>query len=184
MKIYVSLLLATFVSFVALAQDDLVITASKKVSKAVTPTQVVDSLQKKFPDAKAVEYYQTPAGGVARGWAVSEDDNLEGGTIDYYTLAFKRDDAQYYGLYKADGTLVKSKFEEKNVELPDAVKTSLKKLGGGDYKNYTLLSKNYFKNVNHSTAKEYYEVSAVSKSNKKDKKTVIIDPAGNVIKVK
>lgn len=181
---YVLLLLATFVSFVASAQDDLVITASKKVSKEVTPKQVVDSLEKRFPDAKSIEYYETAAKDASKGWAVTEQDNLNGGSIDFYTLSFKRDNAQYYGLYKSDGTLVRSKFEQKDVELPAPVVTKLKSMAAGDYKGYTLLSKEYFKSVNHTDMKEYYEVKAVNNKNGGKKKTVIIDPAGNVLKVK
>lgn len=184
MKKYIPLLLLICLLEQAFAQD-IVIHASKPVSESVAPQQLADSLKKRFPNAEAVQYYQTPADGVRKGWSIEEDDQLTSDeTIEFYTLSFKRDDAQYYALYKADGTLVKSKFEEKNVTLPDAVKNTLKTMAGSDYKNYTVQSKEHFKNIDHNTMKEYYEVTAVSKKDKKDKKTVILTADGKIIKVK
>jgi len=178
--------LALFISAFAFAQkDDIVIQASKKTTKELTPTQIIDSLNKLFPDAKSLEYYETPARAVNNGWAVTEEDNLPSGEeVQYYTVSFKRSDFQYYALFRADGLLVMSKFQEKETLLPEAVKTSLLNLKNTDYKDYILYSKDYFKEVNQGKQKEYYQVVAVNKTNEKDKKTVILDPTGKVLKVK
>ena len=49
------------------------IKASKTTTKDSTPQQVIDTLKKRFPNAEAVQYYQTSAA-AANGWAVSEED--------------------------------------------------------------------------------------------------------------
>ncbi len=164
-----------------LAQDEIIIKGSGAVpiSKAQTPEKVISKLEQDFPDAQAIKYFKvTPE--MVKKWAVTEEDNLQPGEkIDHYTISFTRDDVKYYGLYDADGNLLMSKFEQKEVNLPDAVKTSLKKLGEG--KGYKLVSKSYYKTTNHNKNKEYYEVTA---SNGKKTKKVIVDPSGNVIKIK
>src|ERR1700744_1029196 len=94
-----------FIGMVALAwlpglcQDEAVIIhASTKVSRKMTPQQVVDSLNARFPDARSVKYYKIPADAAKKGWTVSKDDNLRSGeSIDYYTITFKRNDLDYYG---------------------------------------------------------------------------------------
>jgi len=178
--------LALFISAFSFAQqDDIVIQASKKTTKELTPTQIIDSLNRLFPDAKSVDYYETPARAVTNGWEVTAEDNLStSDEIQYYTVSFKRSDFQYYALFRADGLLVKSKYQEKETQLPEAVKTSLMQLKTTAYKDYILYSKEYFKEVNQDKSKEYYQIVAVNKTNEKDKKTVILDPTGKVLKVK
>lgn len=183
MKSFFLLAITIVTSFIATAQE-IYIDATKKISKDITPSQVVDSLIKRFPNAKAVEYYKASSQAAANGWSVSENDDLDGDDVDYYVLSFKKSDSKYYGLFKADGTLIRSSFQQSGVALPDAVKTTLKSLGGGDYKDYNLLSKTYYKSINHSDNTEYYVVSAVKKNDPKAKKTITIDTQGKVLKVK
>jgi hypothetical protein len=181
MKKLLLLSLVAFIAFQVKAQEDIVITGSKKINKKLTPQQVIDSLEKKFPDAKSVKYYKAPASGVDNGWAVTEEDNIStDASVEYYTISFKRDDLQYYGLYAPDGTLVQAKIQQKVEELPAAIKTSLTKLSES-YPGYKIVSKNYYKKLNYSKSKEYYEVVA-----KKDKetKTLYYDPDGTLVKVK
>src|ERR1700755_2023017 len=88
---------------------DLVIEGSSKINRHLTPQQVIDSLNKTFPDAKSVRYFKTPPDAARRGWTVKEENNLSPGeTIDYYTISFKRANMKYYGLYTRDGRLVNS----------------------------------------------------------------------------
>ena len=68
-------------SFYVSAQEGdsaLVVRASKPISRELTPQQVIDSLQKRFPNAEAVQYYKTPKEGVVNGWQVTEDGNDDG----------------------------------------------------------------------------------------------------------
>jgi hypothetical protein len=163
------------------AQGDITITGTKKISKKMTPSQVLDSLHARFPDAKAISYYKVPADAAAKGWEISKEDNL--GTdevVDLYTIRFKRNDFRYYGLYKPDGTLVMSKYEEEVTHIPDTVKNSILRLGEL-YPGYKVTSKTYYKNTNYSKTKEYYEFVAV---NGKNKKKVYYDPDGTLIKIK
>lgn len=188
MKKYLFLTATLLVSGFLHAQtsdDDIVIKGSRPTTMELTPRQVIDSLKKRFPNAKAVKYYQTPASAVKDGWSVTDDDNLEpGSTIDRYTLSFKRSDFKYYALFKADGTLIQSKYEQYGANLPSAVKTSLKQLAGTDYKDYTIVSRTFYRRRNEDKKTEYYEVKAVKKSDSKVTKTVILDPTGKVIKVR
>lgn len=166
------------------AQDnEIVIRGSKKITMEMTPRQVIDSLKKRFPNAKAVQYYQTSAAATKAGWSVTEQDNMDPEfKIDHYTLSFKRDDFKYYGLFRADGTLVRSKYQEYSTHLPDAVKTSLKGLAGGDYKDYTILSKTFYRERNADGKNEYYEVKAIKKGNNNEVKTITLDASGKILK--
>jgi hypothetical protein len=187
MKKYL-LFATTLVSSIALyAQqepDQMVIKGSKHTDMAHTPQQIIDSLHKRFPDAKSIDYYQTPATAAKNGWTVSQEDDLDwGNEIEYYTLKFKRSDFQYYALFKANGTLVSSKYEETEAHLPDAVTAAIKQLGATDYKEYKLYSKKYFKTVNEGKTKEYYEITGIKISDNKTKKTITMDATGKVLKV-
>ena len=165
----------------ALAQDDKVITGTKSISKKETPEKVVQALESKFPDAKSVKYYQIPKTEAANGWAIAETDNLsEDSDVEYYTISFKRDDLKYYGLYRADGTLVRSKVEEQVTDLPEPIKQSIGKLQE-QYPGYTITSKTYLKNTDHSKSTEAYEVTAVKG---KEKKKLFYAPDGTITKVK
>jgi hypothetical protein len=176
---WTAFLMAIYLS--SLAQGDITITGTKKISKQMTPSQVLDSLHAHFPDAKAITYYKAPADAAARGWEIAKDDDLlTGEEVDLYTIRFKRDDFRYYGLYKPDGTLVMSKYEEEVSHIPDTIKNSLLRLGEL-YPGYKVQSKTYYKNTNYSKTKEYYEFVAV---NGKNKKKVYYDPDGTLIKVK
>ena len=159
------------------------IKASKAITKEATPQQVIDTLKKRFPNAEAVQYYQTSAA-AANGWAVSKEDQMGGDAAEYYTIKFKRNDFQYYALFEPDGTLVKSQFQQIDVELPEAVKASLLKLKADKYPDYQLLTKDYFKYENYDMHKEYYEITAVKTSDTTQKKIVVVDPSGKIISEK
>ena len=164
------------------AQDTAtVLRASKEISKELTPQQVVDSLQKRFPNAQAVQYYKTPKEGVENGWRVSDEDDLAGRDLEYYTLKFKNDKILYYGLYSADGTLIRSKLDQKEAALPEAVKTSLKNMAATDYKGWKLLSSSYHKTIDYEKHNTYYEVTAIKGT---ETKTLIMSEDGKVIKEK
>ena len=108
MKKLLMMALLAAMSTSSFAQDEAqrTIKASKPIDQKATPQQVIDTLKKRFPNAKSVQYYET-SGATAKGWTVSTDDH-SGYSDDarYYTLKFKRDDFQYYALFEADGTLV------------------------------------------------------------------------------
>ena len=161
---------------------ELTIKGSKAVAKDSTPQQVIDTLKKRFPNAEAVQYYETSAA-TANGWAV-EGQGHSGADVEYYTIKFKRHDFQYYALFEANGTLVKSEFQQINVELPEAVKASLLKLKADKYPDYQLLTKDYFKIEDYDMHKEYYEITAVKTSDNTKKKIVVVDPSGKIIKEK
>jgi len=183
------LLIATLLLSIAVCAqqqppDEMVIRGSKPTTMEATPKQIIDSLHKRFPNAQSIDYYKTPAIAAKNGWAVSQEDDLEwGNEIEYYTLSFKRSDFQYYALFKANGTLVSSKYEETEAQLPEAVTTAIKTLGATDYKDYKLYSKKYFKQVNQGKEKEYYEITGISKTDNKSKKMITMDPTGKVLKV-
>jgi hypothetical protein len=187
MKAYLLIATALVFSSAAYAQqidDEMVIRGSKPTTMEATPKQIIDSLHKRFPNADSIDYYQTPATAAKNGWTVSQEDELDwGNDIEYYTLSFKRSDFQYYALFKADGTLVSSKYEETEANLPDAVTTAIKTLGATDYKDYQLFSKKYFKTVQQGKHKEYYEITGINKNDNKTKKMITMDPTGKVLKV-
>jgi len=181
MKKYASFIFLVLMYQFSFAQEDIVITGTNKISKELTPKQIIDSLESRFPDAKSVAYYKIPKDAAARGWAINVEDNIEGeNDLDYYALKFKRADFQYYGLYKPDGTLVMSKYQETVTKIPDPIKASLQNLSK-EYPGFKLSSKTYYKNTNYNSSKEYYEFVA---SNGKEKKKVIYNGAGELVKVK
>lgn len=180
--LFASILFVLSHSLSAQVQDDeVVIKGSKKLDKQYTPQQVVDSLNKRFPNAKAVQYFETKPDAVNRGWTVSEEDNLSSNTdVNYYTISFKNEGMKYYGLYDKDGNLLQSKVEESVDKLPDAVVNSIKGVAG-QYPGYKVVSKTYYKNQNLTKSKEYYEVVA-KKGN--ETKRLYYAPDGTLIKTK
>lgn len=162
-------------------EDELVIKGTKKITEKMTPQQVVDSLNKRFPNAKAVQYYQIPADSAKRGWAISEEDNLDpSAEVDYYTISFKQEGLKYYGLYDKDGKLLQCKIEESVDKLPDPVRNTLMNIST-QYPGFKVTSKTYFRNQNYSKSKEYYEV--VAKRGDETKK-LYLTPDGKIIKEK
>ena len=186
MKKFLMVALIVAISAVSFGQEngELTIKASRAVTKDSTPQQVIDTLKKRFPNAESVQYYQT-SNAVANGWAVDAEDGLAHGDVpEYYTIKFKRADFQYYALFEANGTLVKSEFQQKDVALPEAVTAALLKLKAEKYPDYQLLTKDYFKLENYDMHKDYYEITAVKISDTNQKKIVIVDPSGKIIKEK
>jgi hypothetical protein len=180
MKRYLIGLIIIALPFLSNSQD-LVIKGTKPVSKKYTPQEVIDSLQKTFPNAQSVKYYKADAATTEKGWAVTTDDGLsQSSDVDYYTISFKQEGLQYYGLYDQHGTLVEYKIQQKMNELPEKVVTSLKSLSK-DYPGYKVVDKTYYMQKNNSKAKEYYQVTA---SNGKQKKQVYYSENGDFIKMK
>ena len=185
MKKFLLVTLVVAVSAVSFGQTaGSTIKASKMTTKDSTPQQVIDTLKKRFPNAEAVQYYETSAA-AANGWTVSaEDQSHSSDNAEYYTIKFKRQDFQYYALFEANGTLVKSEFQQINVELPEAVKASLLKLKADKYPDYQMITKNYLKYENYDMHKDYYEITAVNTTDAKQTKVVVVDPSGKIISVK
>ena len=180
MKKFLSFAIVIAICSASFGQDTLMLKGSKHISEELTPKQVIDSLKKKFPDAQAVQYYQTSAA-EANGWTVSSQDKLSG-ELEYYTISFKRKDFQYYGLFEPNGTLVRSKYLEKNAELPPAVQTGIKKLATDkNYTDYKIISKQYYKEEDYKKQKETYEIIAVKKTDSTQIKKVVLDQNGKVI---
>jgi len=179
MKKYLILSLVAVLPFLSFTQD-LVIKGTKPVTKQYTPQQVIDSLQKTFPNAQSVKYYKGDAEATKKGWAVSTEDNLGGSGVDYYTISFKQEGMQYYGLYNQEGTLLEYKIEQKMDQLPEKVVTSLKSLSK-DYPGYKVVSKNFFMMKDNNKSKEYYQITAQKDKAKKD---FFYSPEGELIKIK
>jgi hypothetical protein len=185
MKNFVLLILFMCCVCLANAQDEekeVVIHASTKIPIEATPKHIIDSLKKRFPNARAVQYYKTNAAAAKAGWKIEEENDMAfADDLDAYTISFKRNDFQYYALFDADGTLLKSKYQENGAKLPAAVKASLQHLAGDNAKNYTVVSRTYFKRVDHKWQREYYEVTAVNNKDKKDRKTITVASDGTII---
>jgi hypothetical protein len=179
MKKYLVAQLIFLVPFLSNAQD-LVIKGTKQIEKKYTPQQVIDSLAVKFPDARSVKYFKADGEAAQRGWAVTTEDNLQSGAVDYYTISFKQKGLQYYGLYDPNGQLLECKIEQKEAELPAAVVTNLKAIAK-DYPGYKVVSKTYYKTQNYSKSKEHYEITA---KNGDKTKYFYYSPTGELLKVK
>jgi hypothetical protein len=161
MKKLILIVAIALISFLGRAQDEaVIIKGSTKISHDLTPQQVIDSLNKRFPDANSVKYYKVSQQAVANGWTISKEDNLSHDTqIDYYTITFKSANLNYYGLFAADGRLIRSKQEHSVDDLPEKIKFSIKSLAAA-HPGYKVVSKKYFKNLDASTSEEYYEIIA------------------------
>src|SRR3954464_11414544 len=114
MKKFSMVALMVSISAVSFAQNDpqRTIKASKPIDEKLTPHQVIDTLKKHFPNSEAVQYYET-SGAAVKGWTVSDDNMNYNDKTEYYTIKFKREDFEYYALFQADGTLIKSEFQQK-----------------------------------------------------------------------
>jgi hypothetical protein len=181
MKKYFFALIAIMSFLILKAQQDIVIKGSKQISEKYTPQQILDSLHKNFPNAKAVKYYKT-SDAAKKGWAVTEETTPGHSTEDVteYTISFKQHNFQYYGLYDEFGNVLKYKFQQTVDEVPEAVKNAAMNLKS-QYPGYKATSKTYFKTQDYSKTQEYYEVTA---SNGTVTKKFYFAPDGKVIKVK
>ena len=180
MKRYPIVALVMLLPFLSYTQD-MVITGSRPVTKQLTPQEVIDSIQKRFPDAKSVKYFKPDSTTVQRGWDIETDNQLSSdATVEYYTVSFKQEGLQYYGLYDQHGTLVEYKIQQKMDQLPEKVVASLKSLSK-DYPGYKVVSKTHYMTKNYNKSKDYYQVTA---SNGKQKKQVFYSAQGDFIKMK
>jgi hypothetical protein len=167
MKKYLLSMIIVLGGIYAKAQGDIVITGSKPLSKKLTPQQVIDSIGKRFPDAKSIKYYSSKEDVANKGWNVTEEDNLHSNAdVEYYTVSFKQEGMNFYGLYNQDGELLQTKIEHSVDDLPDTIKSSLKELGQ-KYPGYKVISKTYYLKENEASKKEYYEVVAQKGDTKK-----------------
>jgi hypothetical protein len=184
MKKYLLSVIVTMLSafIVVQAQEqDVVIKGNKQIDKKLTPQQVVDSLNKRFPDAESVKYFTAKSTAVERGWNISEENKLPlSEDLDYYTISFNRQGLKYYGLYDREGNLLESKIEESVDSLPEAIHNAVEKIPQ-QYPGYKVVSKTYFKEQDYTSSKYYYEVVAESGGKKK---MIYYTPDGTLIKVK
>jgi hypothetical protein len=189
MKKYLLLALTSLISaslYAQPAQTDIVLKGSTSTTIKATPQQIIDSLKRKFPNAKAVQAYKTSPEALKNGWLVTKEDNLHSdrGDVERYTLSFKNADFQCYGLFDADGTMLRAKFQQNNATLPKATQAQILKVGADDfYKGYKVVSKTYYKEVNYKTHTNYYEVVVVNTHNENIKKVITLDEAGKQVKV-
>lgn len=162
------LLAGMLVCLHSISQEDEIITSgTTKISRQLTPKQIIASLARAFPGAVTIEYFITEGGTAKEGWTITEEEgNACQDGLAYYIISFKRGDLKYYGLFSQDGQLVMLKVKQDLSELPNAVKESLKSLGKEHY-GYRLLSKTYYKNQNQLRRAEYYEVVAERGKEKK-----------------
>lgn len=172
----------TSLSLAAHSQDEaVIIKASNQISKKMTPQQVIDSLNRHFPNAQAVKYYKAPQDVVDRGWTVSTDDKgFSHHDIEYYTISFKNADLDYYALFEADGRLIRSKQENRVDQVPDAVKTAVQNLAPS-HPGWKVVGKKYFKNLDADSMEEYYEIIATDGSKTK---SLYYKPDGTLMKIK
>jgi len=170
------ILLLPFLSF----SQDLVIKGTKQITQQYTPQQVIDSLAKAFPNAESVKYYKGDAAAAKKGWAVTKEDELGVTDVDYYTISFKQEGLQYYGLYNPQGELIEYKVQQKMDQLPEKVVTSLKSLSK-DYPGYKVVSKDFYMTKKNDTKKDYYQITAMNGNKKKE---VFYTAEGELVKVK
>ena len=180
MKYFLMLAMLSMISFHANSQADKTITGTK-ITKQQTPEEVIKALEAKFPDAKSVQYYKIPHDSAANGWVITAEDNLPGNeSVEFYTISFKQADVKYYALYDAQGNLLESKLQDGVEHLPTAVHNAVTALGS-KYPGYKVVAKTYYKDVNYSKKKEYYEVVA---ENGSARKTFYFAPDGTLLKTK
>ena len=181
MKKYFMLLPAILMLSLVYAQEEYMLSGSRKISKKETPQAIIDSLNKRFPNAKAVQSFKVPKDAAAKGWEITESDKIPPDEeVEYYVIDFKRDDFKYYAMYDRNGNLLRSKYEENSATLPEPVKTALMSIKD-KYPGYKLKEKTHYKNQNSSKSEEYYEVVA---ANGKKKMYLYYKPDGTLIKVK
>jgi len=180
MKYFLMLAMLCLISFQIKSQEDKVITG-KKITKQQTPDEVIKALEAKFPNAKSVEYYKIPPDSAKNGWEITEEDKIASSEdVDFYTISFKNSDMKYYALYDVHGNLLKSKLEDHVDHLPTPVHDAVKALGS-KYPGYKVVAKTYYRDINYSKKKEFYEVVA---SNGTATKTLYFSPDGKLIKEK
>lgn len=127
-----------------------------KISKSEVPGPLVQKVQKDFPNVSPFQYYMVGDTAMSRDWKITDEVNFsEGDKIDHYSVEMKGKDGYYHALYDANGKLLMSRVEQKDVALPSAVMKSI----GRDYEGIGLKKDKHYKLVDHGKKTEYYEVT-------------------------
>jgi|GEM_PF-732352 len=164
-------------------RDEIVIRDTRKISRLEIPRPVTDSLEKKFPDANTIQYYQTATAAAKNGWIIVSSNaraKWPNEQTIYYTAAFKLNDYQYYNLYNKKGELLKYKCEMKKGRSPYQVRQAVSKLSG-TFPGYALTGNRCYKVVHMDSRNVYYEVTVQKDANIK---YLYYSANGQLVKVK
>jgi hypothetical protein len=127
-----------------------------KISKTDAPDPVVKQAEIDFPGASPFQYYAVGDTMLSKDWKITEEQNFsKGEKINHYSVEMRGKDSYYHALYDANGKLLMSRKEEKNVALPKAIMTAYE---SGPYRGIPLKKDKHYKITDHGKKKNYYEV--------------------------
>ena len=123
--------------------------------KNIAMQPLIDSL------ARYVQFYNPSVSEALKQWTAFQEHNINASVVVNYTVSYRKHHMYYYGLYKADGSIVESRIEQDPVDLPKDIKKSVKKKLK-DYNGYKITStiRAYYKNFVEDKSKDYYEIIA------------------------
>lgn len=188
MRKYLILLAVIMLSKFSFAQQEkTILDGSIRINRKSIPEQVIDSFSRIYPDAKSIKYYKTPASVAAKGWSITRQSSIQPRTAidsvspaDYYMIDFKKSGIHYYGLFAADGSLMKTRMRQHVEDLPGPIRESLNTLDKV-FPGYRVVSGTYYKSVGLQGQKEHYEILV-----QKDFETMVLiyDPSGKLLNAK
>ena len=159
MKKLISSTLILLVAFTAFAQTQEKAMKSVelvKVKKSEVPGDLEAQVQEDFPNAGPVNIFTAADTTVTSDWKVSEEINFEeGDEIDYYHVEVKGKDSYYEALYDSNSKLIMSKEVQKDVNLPQAIRTAY---ASSEYKDIPIAKDKHYKVTHHGNNKDYYVV--------------------------
>jgi len=143
--------------------------------KNIAMQPLIDSL------ARYVQFYNPSVSEALKQWTAFQEYNINASVVVDYTVSYRKHHMYYYGLYKADGSIVESRIEQDPVDLPKDIQKSVKK-SLKNFRGYKISSKirGYYKNFELDKSTEYYEIIA---KNGNEKKIFNYSPDGALVKV-
>lgn len=170
--IVVAILFIAFQGAMAQDSETLVI---KKIEKRTVPAAVITSVEKEYPEGIVELWEAIPAKAFESYYVVSKTNDLYlGEKPEYYQVTMTGTHSKTYAVYDAKGNLIHSREIIKDTALPEAIRTTIVT----DYPGWKI-------NGDKEVIREREGVNDMYKielSKSKERKTLIMDEAGIVLK--
>ena len=170
LAVFMMLLVLSFTSRAQVAQE----VVFKPVKPGEEPKAVLDSIKKEFPDPVIRTFSLLPGKTYGEQWNVHRSRIEVVNNPDYYEVDIKTPKGYQTQVYDKDGNLLRVKQVIKDVDLPEVVQNAI----ATEFPGWTILEEQ----ERISSAEKYTLEYKVKLKKGLLRKTVFVDPAGNIEK--
>lgn len=147
----------------------------KKIEKRTVPAAVITSVEKQYPEGIVELWEAIPAKAFESYYVVSETNDLSlGEKPEYFQVTMKGTHSKTYAVYDAKGNLIHSREIIRDTELPEAIRNTIV----ANYPGWKITGD---KEVIRER-KGIDDTYKVELTKSKEKRILIMDPEGQVIK--